>query len=116
MWGQGRAWHGHLAQLIIFKSSLTAECIAASVRYDDVVFVIDIFMEVGIEVYPVPLCIDNQRTVGWLRRPQADAKNKYLALCWHIVRERVEQGDIINCLARYQEADGRCLYEAQVWP
>jgi hypothetical protein len=70
-----------------------AEYVAASETTNEAVFVAMLLNGLGIQCRPIPLVCDNQAATHLLSNLIENGRSKYLAVHWHIVRERHAEGD-----------------------
>jgi hypothetical protein len=75
----------------IVKSATSGEYVAASMASDEVVFCRNLLREFGLTLPSTVLHVDNSAAVNILESGKVDLKTKYLAVHWHLVRERHEE-------------------------
>lgn len=76
-------------------STMEAEYIAGAEATRDVVWLRSLLKELGInQNFPTPLFIDNQAAIRLAGNPSTHARSKHIDIKHHIIRERVEMGDL----------------------
>src|SRR6266853_6537919 len=83
------SWNTH-AQKTVALSSTEAEYMSLSDTSHQLVCVINLFSELGIELAPVPLYGDNQGTIFIASNPVQEKHSKHIDLCYHYIRDVVQ--------------------------
>jgi hypothetical protein len=78
----------------VVKSVTAAEYVAASMTSDEICVIRVLLQELGYNLSVTSLNVDNSACKTILESGKVDGKTKYLAVHWHCVRERIEQGVI----------------------
>jgi hypothetical protein len=76
----------------VVKSVRASEYVAASLTSDEIVELQALLKEFGYQVLAATLMVDNSACRALLESGKVDGKTKYLAVHWHCVRERFDQG------------------------
>ena len=100
------AWRSCL-QTTVAKSATEAEYYALSNCIDEVTFMKQLLLELGIEVETVPIYEDNKGAVDLAGNPVYHKRVKHIDIRYHAIREKVADGMVIvlNISTRANFAD-----------
>ena len=90
--------------MTVAASSTEAEYIASASAAKEAVWLRQLLREIGLFVNPrlypekplplTPMYVDNQGTIVLTKNPEYHQRTKHIDVQYHLVRERVERGDI----------------------
>jgi hypothetical protein len=81
-------------QKTVALSSTKAEYISLSDTSRQLVWVRNLFSELGIELAPIPLFGDNQGLIFIASNPIQEKRSKHIDLCYHYIRDVVQDGKV----------------------
>lgn len=91
--GGAFVWSSY-AQKSVARSTKDAEYIALSDRSREVMWVRNIFLELGYKFHSVPICSDNQGVLFVSENPVTEKCTKHIDIRYHYIRDVIEQGHI----------------------
>jgi hypothetical protein len=74
---------------------MVAEYYAASSAADECIYFSHLVRELGYSTGPIPLMCDSVSAAAIVKNPVINDRSKYAEVHAHIVRERVERGEIV---------------------
>ena len=80
-------------QKTVALSSTEAEYLSLSDACRQVVWINSVLREMRMDVYPIPLCGDNQGAIFIATNAVQEKQTKHIDICYHYIREVVDQGE-----------------------
>jgi hypothetical protein len=103
--GGAVAWRSKKQECVAL-SSTEAEYMALTDGAQEATWLGRLLKELGEEVEPVLIRVDNQSAIALAHNPVLHGRTKHINVQWHFVREAVEQGKVIQHVqSRWQDAD-----------
>ena len=87
-------------QCTVGKSSTESEYIAASEASSEAIWMKRFIIELGVvpsALDPLVIYCDNMGAIANAQEPRSNKKLKHIKLCFHVIREYVEDGDVKIC-------------------
>src|SRR6266550_4266443 len=81
-------------QKTVALSSTEAEYMAMSDTSRQIMWITNLYIEIGLPQGSIDLLCDNQGAIFSASNPVTQHKSKHIAICYHYIRERVENKDI----------------------
>src|SRR3954454_18655446 len=97
--GAAASWRS-AKQSVVAKSSTESEYIAASEAAQEAIWMKEFITELGVvpsALDPLVIYCDNTGAIANAREPRSHKKLKHIKLCFHAIREHVQDGDINIC-------------------
>eukprot|EP00795_Rhopilema_esculentum_P007998 gene7998-biopygen1703 len=82
-------------QSTVALSTAEAEYIASSKAAQEVVWLKQLFREIGDNVQPITIMEDNQGAISMTKNPVGHKRTKHIDIRYHFVREQVEKGTLL---------------------
>eukprot|EP00795_Rhopilema_esculentum_P007133 gene7133-biopygen8536 len=82
-------------QSTVALSTVEAEYIALSKAAQEVVWLKQLFREIGDNVQPITIMEDNQGAISMTKNPVGHKRTKHIDIRYHFVREQVEKGTLL---------------------
>jgi len=92
--GAAVSWNSR-AQKTIALSSTEAEYMALSDTCRQLVWLKNLFREIGVNLLALPLCGDNQGSIFIAQNPAQEKRTKHIDIRYHYIREVVEASTVI---------------------